>query len=355
MAVRHAVPRLLHVVAEDVPMPDSTRGGAVGGRGPVGSGAGEVQSGQGGRRTKGACRILLAVLLTSTCYRSWFDYADVEDDGDRAAHEDGGWSDGADAGPDGDVPVRCPAGMVFVPGGPFVMGADPEELSSLAEAEPEHEVYVSSFCMDMLEVTNAQWRVCVAAGGCTLPQGGWEHGCTGHYGADLHPVNCVSHGQARAYCAWAGKRLPTEAEWEKAARGGCEIVAPSHCGPEDERDYPWGEAPAREDCCEYLACAAGDEEVGSHPMGAGPYGALDLVGSVWEWVADYHDADAYASCADGCSDPTGPPYGDWAVVRGGFLSGDPTLLCIWSPVAWRSHVRRLDFEGRVGLRCAVRP
>jgi serine/threonine-protein kinase len=291
--------------------------------------------------------VLAGVLLATSCYRS-HGSGDDEDIG-----EDDGFGDDADTGEDGEPPIRCPPGMVLVPAGPFVMGADPGEATTgPTSAMPEHQVYVSSFCIDVHEVTNAAWRNCVRAGGCTVPQAN-DGSCTGRYGPDAHPVTCVNHSQARAFCAWAGKRLPTEAEWEKAARGGCEIVDPPTCGPEDERDYPWGEAPPPDRCCDYVSCREWTDVVGARPAGAGPYGALDQAGNVLEWVADYYDPEAYSACLAGCTDPTGAPYGDRALVRGGPFPGD-TPLCSGRPVPSREDFP-VGVLWRLGLRCAVRP
>lgn len=335
-------------------MPAGTNGARRGGQGRC---ADRPADPHHERRARAVFRavLLLGALLVAACYQSWSPFADIELDGDAGLSDDAGSVDGGDTGPDSDAPVRCPVGMVFVPGGPFVMGADPGEVDYDPSAEPEHQVYVSPFCIDTLEVTNANWRDCVEAGGCTLPHVRPDYRCPGGSRPDLHPVNCVDHVQAGAYCAWAGKRLPTEAEWEKAARGGCDVVAPAGCGSEDERDYPWGEAPPAGRCCDYVFCELGTDEVGARPLGAGPYGTLDQVGNVWEWVADYHDPAAYTACAAGCADPTGAPSGDRAVIRGGLINDDLRVLCTWRPVAWRTALRCVDYTGTIGFRCAVRP
>jgi formylglycine-generating enzyme required for sulfatase activity len=195
--------------------------------------------------------------------------------------------------------------MVFVPEGEFVMGAADDDPEADPHEKPGHPVYVDAFWIDQTETTNAQFRICVEAGICRAP-------LTCDFGspdfadetkAD-HPAACVTWFDAGTYCEWAGGRLPTEAEWEKAARG------------TDERRYPWGNT---------IDCSRGNfrgcpqffltAPVGSFPSGISPYGALDMAGNVWEWVDDWMGWDYYrASPAD---NPPGPDNGEMRVVRGG--------------------------------------
>ena len=202
--------------------------------------------------------------------------------------------------------------MLLVPEGPFVRGSGPKEGQQ--DERPQRRVHLSSFFIDRLEVTTARYRRCVEAGACTLPAA--EHHCNLHVGGrEEHPVNCVDWSQADAYCRWAGGRLPTEAEWEKAARG------------DDGDTYPWG--PTAPSCV--VAVRYGDKlkhacgkfgtwPVGSKPFGKSPYGALDMAGNVWEWVADYYSAGAYASAPD--RDPRGPSAGRFRILRGGGWGND---------------------------------
>jgi formylglycine-generating enzyme required for sulfatase activity len=181
---------------------------------------------------------------------------------------------------------------------------------------PPHTVYLDAFYVDKYEVTNAQYRACMEAGACDTPKN------TTYYGnADYakHPVVYVTWDDADAYCRWAGERLPTEAQWEKAARG------------TDGRTYPWGKTfdGSKLNFCDkncpynYKDASvddgyAGTAPVGSYPDGASPYEALDMAGNVWEWVADWYNSDYYASSPE--SNPKGPASGDERVLRGGSWS-----------------------------------
>ena len=156
---------------------------------------------------------------------------------------------------------RDPVEMSAVPGGEFRMGSDDPEAD--ADERPVAHIRVEAFWIDRVEVTNARYGACVEAGACSLPAGTAVNEATK---AD-HPVTIVSWTQAVAYCGWVGKRLPTEAEWEKAARG------------VDARRYPWGGRfePERVNA----GYTAGTAAVGSYPGGYSPYGVLDMAGNVW--------------------------------------------------------------------------
>lgn len=188
-------------------------------------------------------------------------------------------------------------GMVHVPEGKFWMGS----VSGERDEDPMHEVYVSGFFIDTYEVTVAEYKRCVDAGVCSGPKKTHKVNRWYNYnapGRSEHPINGVNWYQANDYCVWAGKRLPTEAEWEKAARG------------EDDRMYPWGdEAPS----CAFAVMDDGrgvgcgkDHTwvVGSKPEGVSPYGAHNMSGNVWEWTADWYDPGYYDLSPS--SDPTGP-------------------------------------------------
>jgi formylglycine-generating enzyme required for sulfatase activity len=187
--------------------------------------------------------------------------------------------------------------MVYVPAGEFIMGSDEGGRGE----RPMHIVYLDAFWIDKTEVTNAQYRKCVEARACDTPVR-----TTYYDDADYvqHPVVYVSWNDADVYCRWAGKRLPTEAEWEKAARG------------TGGRTYPWGE---RINCdhAQYSKCDGRTVPVGSKPKGASPYGALDMAGNVWEWVADWYDPGYYSQSPG--RNPPGPDSGEGRVLRGGSL------------------------------------
>ncbi|NLI41381.1 MAG: SUMF1/EgtB/PvdO family nonheme iron enzyme, partial [Caldisericales bacterium] len=170
--------------------------------------------------------------------------------------------------------------MVYVPAGEFEMG---DEDGALDE-QPVHTVYLDEYWIDQTEVTNGQYERCVAADSCTVPKSSYSSTRDSYYGnrsyAD-YPVIYVDWNQADAYCKWAGGRLPTEAEWEKASRG------------TDGRDYPWGDS-IDENHANYDGNIGDTSEVGRYPKGASPYGALDMAGNVWEWVSDWYAEDYYS-------------------------------------------------------------
>jgi formylglycine-generating enzyme required for sulfatase activity len=207
------------------------------------------------------------------------------------------------------MPARCVRdGMVTIPSGPFMMGCNVAvDTECKPEEYPYHEVTVPTFMLDRYEVTAAEYKACVDASVCS-PAGTTPSTCNfGVPGRENHPINCVDWNQAAAYCAWAGKRLPTEAEWEKAARG------------TDGRKYPWGNVDL--DCDHAVHSANGcvnatTAPIGSKPAGVSPYGALDMVGNVYEWVEDdFHDS--YSEAPTDGSAWTDNPRASSRAVRGG--------------------------------------
>ncbi len=164
---------------------------------------------------------------------------------------------------------------VAVPAGPFTMGSD---AAGQQDEHPVHTVTLPAFEIDRTEVTRGDYRRCISAGACTDARP-----LDARFNDPRQPVVGVSWFQARAYCTWAGGRLPTEAEWEKAARG------------TDGRTYPWGETyPTSTRAVFGRGESAGHPDpVGTHPAGASPYGAMDMAGNVWEWVESPYDPYAY--------------------------------------------------------------
>ena len=187
--------------------------------------------------------------------------------------------------------------QVFVPGGEFEMGS--EASGADVDEPPVHRVTLDAYWIDRTEVTNAMYTRCMEDGGCSPPVSSSSHTRDRYFGDpgfDVYPVLNVSWEAARAYCAWAGRRLPTEAEWEKAAGWDEENQA--------QRLFPWGDAPmdgSRANFCD-VNCPLDNKNsafddgfgdtapVGSYPAGASFYGALDMAGNVWEWVEDWYEA-----------------------------------------------------------------
>jgi formylglycine-generating enzyme required for sulfatase activity len=174
--------------------------------------------------------------------------------------------------------------MLLVPAGTFSMGAD---QGGEDDEHPAHPVTLAAFYLDRTEVTNAAYTECVHAHTCRLPDAGSAR--ANHAGSDEafrhanQPVVGVSWDDAAQYCRFRGKRLPREAEWERAARG------------DDARRFPWGnDAPTPAHAAFGRALSTGTtDDVGTHPAGRGPYGHDDLAGNVWEWMEDEYDPIAY--------------------------------------------------------------
>jgi formylglycine-generating enzyme required for sulfatase activity len=175
------------------------------------------------------------------------------------------------------APEGATEGMVYVPAGPFLMGADPSEgrlgVDVAVDATPRYEVTLKGFWIDRTEVTVADYRAFMAATGHRgFPEWTYETGPP----QPEQPVIGVNYADATAFCAWKGKRLPTEAEWEKAARG------------TDGRIFPWGNAWDPDRVTYRRPGTKGPAPVGAHPDNASPYGAVDMAGNVMEWTDSWY-------------------------------------------------------------------
>jgi len=245
------------------------------------------------------------------------------------------------------------AQMMSVPAGEFLMGGADTDPQAGVDEKPQHTVYLDAFYIDRFEVTNAQYvQFLNALGAHTGACGG--HDCAetqledkyshilhqdGRYaiepGFGDHPATQVSWYGAQAYCAWAGARLPTQAEWEKAARG------------VDGRPYPWGDEPPHCDKAQYGDCGGATMPVGSSLEGASPCGALDMAGNVWEWVDDWYDPAYYGTSP--AQNPRGPASGVRKVFRGGSWGYPPAFL----RASDRARNRPTYAGFNVGFRCAA--
>ena len=222
--------------------------------------------------------------------------------------------------------------MILVSAGNFIMGSNNGD----ADERPIHPVYLNAFYIDKFEVTNARYQDCVNAGDCKPPVQADSYTRSSYYGNsqyDNYPVVYVDWSMANAYCAWRDASLPTEAQWEKAARGS------------DERTYPWGRGT---DCqkANYQGCINGTNEVGSYENGKSPYGVYDMAGNVWEWVADWYSEAYYKTSPS--SNPLGIDQGRARVLRGGSWNRDPSNIRSSNRVNYAPTYNNFD----VGFRCA---
>ena len=250
--------------------------------------------------------------------------------------------------------------MVYVPEGDFLMGSTDDQVELalqqcnrdqgyckfewFEDEYPQLSVFLDAYFIDKYEVTNDQYAQCVAAGACQPPVQSNSNTRDSYYGNPAFedfPVLYVRWQQAVDYCEWAGRRLPTEAEWEKAARG------------TDGRTYPWGE----EIDCSYAnyglmggkLCNGDTVAIASYADRPSPYGALDMAGNVWEWVADWYDAGYYLT--DPQDKPQGPESGEDRVRRGG---GWNYASPVYSRAASREGMTP-TYLYDTGIRCAWTP
>ncbi|MCP5097960.1 MAG: formylglycine-generating enzyme family protein [Chloroflexi bacterium] len=249
-----------------------------------------------------------------------------------------------------------PHAEVFVPAGEFQMGCDPAHNGGFDcynwYEQPLHSIYLDDYYIDKYEVTNAKYAAFLnnrGANDCgpydlcadiplthlTLQDGKYVV----EAGYENHPMNAVNWYGSEAYCAFGGRRLPTEAEWEKAARGSS-----------DTRAFPWGDEDPNCTLANYRQCGGGDTtEVGSFPDGASPYGAMDMSGNLMEWVNDRWGDDYYSNSPN--KNPQGPDSGNERMQRGAAYEFNEQSI----RVAQRIHYFPQKGHYRIGFRCARSP
>ncbi|CAM3746258.1 formylglycine-generating enzyme family protein [Parendozoicomonas haliclonae] len=201
--------------------------------------------------------------------------------------------------------------MVTIPAGEFEMGCKPSDGVYCVPGTTPHKVYLKTYKIDKYMVTFDRFQACIDAGKCTKP----FEGAACNYGEEFagnHPANCITYKQAEDVCHFEGKRLPTEAEWAKAARGPKSTL------------YPWGNTPAPS--CERVVmndkgfdklpgCGSGTTQpVGSKPEGASTYGVMDMAGNLFQWTSDWYSESYFGNSP--YKNPKGPDYGEKKVLRG---------------------------------------
>ncbi len=231
-----------------------------------------------------------------------------------------------------DSQMNCPNWMRFIPANRFLMGSamgDPDE-------QPVHGVRLTAYCLDMAEVSVADYRTCVTAAACSEP--GTEGACNWTAaGRDQHPINCVDWNQARAYCRWRGGDLPTEAQWEYAGRW------------TDGRTYPWGnEQPGEQLCWSGRTSRSNTCPTKERPSGNSPFGIFDMAGNVFEWTLDGYSPYSGDEQSNNLN-PVGPVTGaDRSTRGGGCFTGDASGF----RVTRRYRVDSLARVYALGFRCA---
>lgn len=202
--------------------------------------------------------------------------------------------------------------------------------------------------------TNKMYALCVSTGICKEPRSKRSQSHSSYYGNsdfDNYPVIYVDWNQAKTYCEWANRRLPTEAEWEKAASWDDKS--------QTKNVYPWGNSIDCSFANNYYhrpsACVGDTTKVGSYESGQSPYGVYDMAGNVWEWVADWYDANYYVTLGENARNPQGPTSGKYRVLRGGSWYYDLPGISIGGgiPSADRSRIDPWYATSATGFRCAM--
>jgi formylglycine-generating enzyme required for sulfatase activity len=225
--------------------------------------------------------------------------------------------------------------MILIPQDESVMGSD---LGDNGE-KPAHTVFLKDYYIDKFEVTNILYKACVDAAGCALPYDSSSATRDDYFGNpdfDQHPVLFVDWEGAKQYCEWRGGRLPTEAEWEKAARGAT-----------NEQIFPWG-GEADIALANYDSSIGDTTRVGNYENGKSPFGVYDLAGNVWEWVNDWYSQTYYSVQPAGIENPIGPQTGTEKVLRGGSWQSNQIDIRSYRRFAFDPSDVNNDF----GFRCA---
>jgi len=230
------------------------------------------------------------------------------------------------------APAETP--MAEIPAGEFAMGLD--GMQALEDERPKHQVWLPAFFIDIHEVTTAQYASFLAATNHLAP---WQWNMVDLSQHSDRPVIGVDWSDADAYCRWKGKRLPTEAEWEKSARG------------TDGRLYPWGNRAPNKDLANFASGARFNYgqvlmPVQSYEHGKSPYGLLQMAGNVWEWVQDWYATNYYEVSSE--HNPQGPEQGQFKVLRGGSWSDLPKYLLTYGRFKLPPDTR----NSYTGFRCA---
>lgn len=236
------------------------------------------------------------------------------------------------------------APLVLVPAGPFPMGVPKGDRDGGRDEYPNHEVFLDAYYIDKFEMTNSRYREFIRATGHRTPQHAkdpsrniWPDTTMPDSIADKPVINVDWH-DADAYCKWAGRRLPTEAEWEKAARG------------TDDRRFPWGNVEPTRKHLNFNQRWQGEKTlmpVGSYEAGKSPFGAYDMAGNVWEWVADWYDIYYYGKSP--ARNPKGPETGTHKVLRSsGWETETPLVRSVT-----RVMSDPLNRNHSTGFRCAA--